>query len=625
MTKLRSLRLLLGLLTFLLMGVQLSAAQDRPNIVWILSEDNSVHYLRLYGAELGVMPTVERLASEGLTFEHAFSCAPVCSVARTTLMTGCYAPRIGFQNHRRLKPAELPDGAELFPAYLRRAGYHTTNNSKEDYNVVKGTEWDDSSRKATWRSRPTPETPFFHMRTTTVSHEGSLHFKAELMQSEQPTANLASVELPPYFPDTPTFRYTLARYFDRMRSVDEQVAQLVQELKDDQVLDNTIVFYFGDHGGVLPRSKGYLYETGLHVPLVVWMPEKWKSKSPFKAGTRPEGFVEFVDFGPTVLNLAGVTVPESMDGRPFLGSGVQADDVNQRDEAFGYADRFDEKIDFSRSLRKGKYKYIRNYQPFYSDALQNNYRYIMLAYTEWRELYHAGKLNDVQKSFFEFHPAEMLFDVELDPHEIHNLAGDPQHRETLLDLRKRLRERVESLPDLSFYPESELVDHVLPHAAEFGQQHREEIQRLSAIAQLELVPFAKAKPHIEAALMSDNRWERYWAATVCASFGEVARSLTEQVRPLLKDSEPIVRVRAAEFFGTLGLPVAKSTLLDVLATTDSPAVALLTLNSVVALRDGPQHVGFAPTELKVKARGGEVDRRLQYLGLNVDTEKRKSK
>jgi len=252
----------------ILLFASIVQSADRPNIVWILSEDNSIHYLNLYGYPLGKTPAIESLAAEGIVFNHAFSCAPVCSVARTTLMSGMYAPRIGFQYHRQLQLANLPDGADLFPAYLRKAGYYTTNNSKEDYNVVEGKVWDKSSRKASWRKRPTPETPFFHMQTTAVSHEGRLHFKAaEMKRDGALQTDPKAVEVAPYHPDTPTFRFTYARYFDRMKAADAEVQKIVGQLKQDGLLENTIIFYFGDHGGVLPRSKGYVYESGLHVPL----------------------------------------------------------------------------------------------------------------------------------------------------------------------------------------------------------------------------------------------------------------------------------------------------------------------------------------------------------------------
>ncbi|MCA9082009.1 MAG: sulfatase-like hydrolase/transferase, partial [Planctomycetaceae bacterium] len=471
------------------------------------------------------------------------------------------------------------------------------------------------SGKATWRDRPTPETPFFHMRTTGVSHESSLHFTQKQMQQQKTITDPSAVSVPPYFPDTPTFRYTLARYHDRMREIDNQVTGIVDELRDDGVLDNTILFYFGDHGGVLPRSKGYLYETGLHVPLVVWLPEKWKHLAPYKAGSRPQGFVEFVDFGPTVLQLAGVETPQTMDGTPFLGKGISAEEVESRNEAFGYADRFDEKYEQVRSLRQGRFKYIRSFQPYYPDSLQNNYRYKMLAYEEWRELFQAGKLNEVQSAFFESKTIEMLFDVEADPHEVTNLAYHPDHQQTLLAMRSQLRQRLSDIHDLSMYPESALVDEFLPDAVGYGETHRDEIRQLLDVADLELDAPNEAKMNeLQAALRSQDRWQRYWAVTACACGGSEIESLKDDLLPLLNDPEPTVRIRAAECFVHWGEEQGKAALLDVLKTSDSSTVALIALNSVVYLRD---HVGikFEPSEIVVKARGGEVARRLEYLGV----------
>ena len=556
-------------------------AAERPNFVWILSEDNSKHYLRLYGDELGAAPNIEQLAREGITFHHAFSNAPVCSVARTTLMSGMYAPRIGFQYHRKLKMANLPPGAKLFPAYLREAGYYTTNNSKKDYNVVEGKVWDESSNKASWRNRPAKDTPFFHMQSTGVSHESSLHFPPAQMKVPTKTRP-DQVEIAPYHPDTPTFRYTYARYHDRMHAIDAEVGKIVERLEKDGLLDDTIIFYFGDHGGVLPRSKGYVYESGLNVPLVVRVPEKWqKLVHDVGPGTETTGFVSFIDFGPTVLNLAGLDIPESMDGEPFLGAGLSVKALDSRNESFGYADRFDEKYDFCRSLRVGRYKYIRNYQAFYPDALQNNYRYKMLAYAEWRQLYRAGKLNAAQRQFFEARPPEALYDITSDPHEVNNLAGDPKYANVLQKLREQLRQRVKSLPDLSFFPESYMVDQALDDGAEFGRRHAKEIAHLVDIADLALLPFEQAEAKLKAALADKQAWPRYWALIACSCFGKQAESLAGDAKQLLDDPELLVRVRAAEFLGLIGAADPRPALMEVLATSDSPIEALLTMNTIV--------------------------------------------
>ena len=596
---------------------RLASAADRPNILWILSEDNSVHYMRLYGDPLGEMPHVEKLAEGGLTFEHAFSNAPVCSVARTTLMTGILAPRVGFQYHRKSVLANLPPGAQLFPAYLREAGYYTSNNSKKDYNVVEGKVWDESSRTASWRKRPNKNQPFFHMQTTGVSHESSLHFSKE--QMKQPTTtDPAAVKLAPYFPDTPTFRYTQARYNDRMREVDVQVGKILAQLKADGLEEDTVIFYFGDHGGVLPRSKGYVYESGLHVPLVVHVPKKWQQLSALKPGTRPKGFVSFIDFGPTVLNLAGVQVPPTMDGKPFLGNGTTAKEVESRDTAFGYADRFDEKYDFVRCLRKGKYKYIRNYQSFLPDGLQNNYRYRMLAYAEWRELFKQGKLNDVQSQFFRARPPEQLFDIEADPHEVNNLAGDEAHQKVLKELRTALQAKVKSMPDLSFYPEPVMVKRALKDGAKFGQTHKMEILEFIDICDLALLPFEQAAPKLKEAFLSKNAGHRHWALVACSNFGEKASSLEEAAKPLLKEPSLLIRTRAAEFLAILGND-PEPTIAGVLAESESPVETLFVFNTVVFLRDRPNGNAFHFDIKRIRSTTGEVARRLEYLGLKAPT------
>ncbi|RMF41346.1 MAG: sulfatase [Planctomycetota bacterium] len=590
---------------------------DRPNIVWLVSEDNSIHYMRLFDPHGTATPNIERLAEHGLVFENAFSNAPVCSVARTTLITACYAPRIGTQFHRRSVLVPMPPGLSMFPAYLRQAGYYTTNNQKKDYNAVEtpGT-WDESSGRATWRNRE-PGQPFFHMQSFGTTHESSLHFSQQEYETEPTETDPDSVFVAPYHPDTPLFRYTVAKYHDNIRRMDQQIGQVVSALADDGLLDDTFIFYFGDHGGVLPRGKGYAYESGLHVPLVVYVPKNFRHLSPFDLRSRVPGFVEFVDFGPTVLQLAGVSLPEGIDGRPFLGAGVTAEEVNARDEAFGYADRFDEKYDMVRTLRKGKYEYVRSYQPFNFDGLQNNYRYIMLAYREWRELYRRGELNEAQSQFFRPRPPEMLFDIEADPHEVRNLADDPAYAEVVVALRQRLRERVKGMPDLSFYPESYLAEVAFQNPVEFGQEHREEIARLVDIADLSLLPFDQARAGIERALQSSDPWQRYWGLIVCSSFGAQASPFVPLARRLM-DGDPnlLVRTRAAEFLGLIGAADPRPTLKECLARSQSPIETNLILNTAVLLRDGQPGYPMEITAADVSPAAAEyqdVQRRLAYF------------
>lgn len=604
-------------LALMLLSTATAFAAEKPNVVWLISEDNSLHYMQLFDPHGAETPHIAELAKTGLLYRNAFSNAPVCSVARTTLMTSCLAPRIGTQFHRRSVVVPMPPGVKMFPAYMREAGYYTTNNSKKDYNAIEtlGT-WDESSAKANWRQRASGQ-PFFHMQSFGTTHESSLHFKQSDFENKPNTTSSDDVFVAPYHPDTELFRYTVARYHDNMQKVDQQIGQVVSQLNEDGLLDDTFIFYFGDHGGVLPRGKGYAYESGLHVPLVVHVPKNFQHLAPTPAGQDVTGFVEFIDFGATALNLAGIAPPAGIDGTAFLGAGVTAEEVESRDSALGYADRFDEKYDLVRTLRKGKYEYIRNYQPFNFDGLQNNYRYIMLAYRQWRELFKAGKLNPAQSQFFRTRPVEQLFDIEADPHEVNDLSGDPAYAATLKSLRTDLQQQLKSLPDLSFYPESVLVETAFDAPVPFGQAHADAIAALIDIADLSLLPFEQAKPQLAKALASDDPMHRYWALISCSCFGSEAAELAAAASQLsAHDADLLVRTRAAEFLALIGKEDPRATLMDCLSQAASGTQANLILNTAVLLRDGSAAARIEITESDVHpdaAKFQDVQRRLAYF------------
>lgn len=601
--------------------VSAAVGAERPNIVWVVSEDNSAQWLRLYSPNGAPMPTIERLARGGLVFNHAFSNAPVCSVARSTIISGCYAPRVGVQYHRKQKTVPMPDGVKMFPYYLREAGYYTTNCSKEDYNFNRADKkgvWDNSSRKATYRERESGQ-PFFHVQNFGHTHEGCLHDRRKDYHSK-PKTDPASVEIASYHPDTEVFRHTYARYLDRHTEVDAQIGAFVTRLEKEGLLDDTFVFYYGDHGGTLPRGKGYAYNNGLQVPMVVYIPENWKHLAPAAAGTRIDGFVQFVDLSATVLNLAGVDVPKGIDGRPFLGKGVSLEELNSRDAAFGYADRFDEKYDLVRTLRKGRFNYMRNYQPFNFDGLQNNYRYLQPAFEEWRKLYRTGKLNVAQRQFFETRPAECLYDLEADPHETNNLAADPAYADTLRELRASMRQRITSMPDLSFVPEPVFLAEGADDPVPYGQENRAEITALVDIADLSLVPFSEARERLSQALASDDPLKRYWALIACSTFGVAAAPFYETARKLAAaDDSNLVRIRAVEFLGLTGHADPRPLVVTALERSTDPVEVGLMLNSVVLLMDGRPGYEFDLAAFIESIKGTKVGkntqvrRRLEYL------------
>ena len=559
-----------------------TSKNEKPNIVWLVSEDNSIHYMNLYTDGGAEMPNISSLAKKGVVFDNAFSNAPVCSVARSTIITGAFAPRIGTQYHRKASPVNLPENIKPLPIYLKKAGYYTTNNAKEDYNFVKENNiWDESSKTATYKNRKKGQ-PFFHVQNFHTTHEGQLHFNENELTEALKLYDLDSIKPFPYHPDTPTYRYTQFLLHKHHKKVDDQMGEFIKNLEREGLIENTIIFYYADHGGVLPRSKGYLYESGLHVPLVVYIPKKWEKLSPFNSGSRTSAFVDFVDLVPTVLSLAGIEVPTGIDGTPFLGEKIKKEEIEKQDISFGYADRFDEKYDLVRSVRKGKFKYIRNFQPFNVDGLYNFYRFKMLAYKEWLNLFHEGKLNEIQSQFFLPRPAEALFDLENDPHETKNLAGIEEYKTTLANLREILNDHIISQTDLSFLPEPYFLENGKENPIDFGKKNKKRIKKLIDVANLSLLPYETASLKISDALENTDPWVKYWGLIVCSSFGLKAKEHLNKINSLFENlkEENLVRIRALEYLLLNNLKFDQIKMLDLIKTPKDSIEGNLMLNTL---------------------------------------------
>lgn len=575
--------------SFFLLLIILSCKDNdlKPNIVWIMSEDNSIHYINIYN-ERGInMPSLNSLANDGVIFNNAFSNSPVCSVARTTLITGVYAPRIGTQYHhtRSIKKIKLPKNIKPLPTYLKNAGYYTTNNNKEDYNFEKeGLIWDDSSSKATYKNRKEGE-PFFHVVSFGNTHEGQLHFNNKHLELGLKSRNLDSITPLPYHPDTPTFRYTESLIQSRHLELDILIGEVVKDLEKDGLLEDTFIFYFADHGGALPRSKGYLYETGINVPLIIRIPEKWKKLSPFKKNTRTSAFIDFVDFVPTVLSLAGIEVPENLDGTKFMGRKTSKNKIENQNTTFSYADRFDEKYDMVRSIRKGKFKYIRNFQPFNVDGLYNFYRYKMLAYKEWYNMFHEGKLNNIQSQFFKTKLPEALYNIEDDPYETKNLANQVNYFNILSNLRNELTDHLISINDLSFLPEFHLINNANSDIESYSYKNKDLIKKLINISNLSLYDYDKVSSKIKDALNDDNPWIRYWGLIVSSIFGNKALENKEKINYIFEnDSENVVKMRAAEYMILNDIQISESKIISLLENSKYETEACLMLNTIALIK-----------------------------------------
>jgi uncharacterized sulfatase len=422
-----------------------SASGAPPNIVWIVGEDMGPE-LGCYGDPQALTPNMDRLAAEGARFTRCFTHAPVCAPSRSGLITGRYPTTIG-THHMRSKLIAPPPA---FTTWLRRAGYFVAWPGKTDFNFdVPGDAFDST---ADWTKRP-PRQPFFAYINFVDSHESSIRMADKYKTF---TAGLAAREfhqpskmsVPPYHPDTPEVRRDLANYYDLVTAVDHKVGQVLRALEAQGVAQNTVVFLTGDHGRGLPRSKRWVYESGTHVPLLV----RWPGT--IKPGSLREDLVSFIDFAPTVLALAGVEIPPSLQGQVFLGPKA----APERKYVFAARDRMDETFDRIRAVRNQRYRYIRNFHPDLPYAQRIAYGEEMPTMQVWRRLNEQGKLSGPQKLFFApAKPAEELYDLDADPHEIQNLAGSAEHTGVLKELRAALDQWLDQTHDLGAVPEAELV------------------------------------------------------------------------------------------------------------------------------------------------------------------------
>uniref|UniRef100_UPI004048041E sulfatase family protein n=1 Tax=Algoriphagus sp. TaxID=1872435 RepID=UPI004048041E len=440
---------------------QQTAQPTPPNIVWIVCEDLSPQHLETYGGTGGKTPFLNALAAESVQYNHVFATAGVCAPSRAAIITGAYQTSIGAMHMRTLAasaaaldayPPEfkgystvLPEGMRTYPELLRSAGYYTSNNSKEDYQFESPvTMWDESGRKAHYRNRPDSTQPFFSIFNFTVSHESQVWMR----EHEELLVRPEKVSLPPVYPDDSLSRRVLARFITNAMRMDQQVGEVIAQLKEDGLYENTIIFFFSDHGDGMPYFKRELYDRGLRAPLFV--------KAPFlEAGSQSNELISFVDFAPTLLSLAGVSIPESMQGQAFLG---QQKPETPRKYSFAARDRIDSEYDRVRAVTDGEFKYIRNYMPEKPNYQNIKYRLQNPLMVHLLELNSKGLLNaDQARWFASTKPTEELYDTKADPWEFKNLVGNPLYEEKLDELRKAHEEWVLNYGDLGALDEMQMV------------------------------------------------------------------------------------------------------------------------------------------------------------------------
>ena len=555
-------------------------AADRPNILWISSEDNGPH-LGCYGDKYAVTPNLDKLAANSLRYTRASSNAPVCAPARTTIISGIYPPYTGAEHMR--SEVNLPAAFKMFPQYLREQGYYCTNHTKEDYNLKKpGQVWDESSRKAHWKNRAKGQ-PFFAVFNYTISHESQIR---NAIDEKDRIHDPAGVRVPAYHPDTPEVRKDWAQYNDRITMMDKQCGAALREIEDAGLADDTIIFYWGDHGSGMPRSKRWPYNSGLQVPLIVHFPEKWKSLAPdeYQANGASDRMVSFVDFAPTMLSIAGIKPKPWMQGHAFAGKF----EVESPEFSYGFRGRMDERVDLVRTVMGKRYVYLRQYMPHRIYGQHINYMFITPTTQVWHDLYYAGKLNEAQSHFWEKKPSEELYDLQTDPDEIHNLADSPEHRDVLKKMRTAQQKWASEIKDVGFLPEAEIHSRSVGSSPyEMGHDPKKyDFDAVFAAANLASSQKKKDIPAIVKLLDSKDSAVRYWGATgLLIHEKNGVKAGHDALVKALDDSAGSVAIVAAEALGRFGSDSDKTKAVKVLLShanqqTGDVYEAILAVNSI---------------------------------------------
>lgn len=585
---------------------------ERPNILWITCEDMSPN-LGCYGDKFADSPTIDALAERSLRYRTCWSNAPVCAPARTTIISGMYPPSTGAEHMR--SETRLAPGQKMFPQILReQAGYYTSNNVKEDYNIVHtGKVWDDSSNKAHFRNRTSKDQPFFSIFNFVITHESQIRSTPHELKHD-----MREVRIPAFYPDTPEVRHDWAQYYDKIKVMDGMVKRVLDELQADGLADSTIVFFYSDHGAGMPRYKRWPYNSGLHVPFMVHFPEKFKHLAPkdYKPGGWTDRLIGFVDLAPTVLSLAGLPKESYHQGSAFLGSRIAPEHRN----LFGFRGRMDERIDMVRSIRDQRYVYIRNFMPHRIYGQFLNYMFEMPTVRKWKELFDQGKLNAEQSAFWKSKPAEELYDLQNDPDEVRNLAVNPtaENRQVLERLRRELMAKAFEVRDVGFLPEAEM------HAragsdAPCVMGHDPNRYDASKVQVAALQPSRASLGDPDAAV-------RYWAATgILIGGGKTVAANLGALRKALGDQSPNVRIVAAECLARYGGTADATPAMDLLlaeancekTSTYVATAALNAISEVSAERRAPYKAKIAalPKDNKsaVQRAQGYVPRLLEYL------------
>ena len=543
---------LTAILTFLLLQVHPLLAEERPNILWITSEDNGISWVSSYGGTNTQTPNIDRLAAEGFRYEYCFDNAAVCAPTRSCWITGMYAISNGSQPMR--SRYDFPhDRIPYYPDLLRKAGYHTSNPGKTDYNIGGRDDYDawdvGKGQKVTygWKKRA-PGQPFFAVVNYGDSHESKAHGDNENTRNDP-----AKMKLFSYHPDLPEIRKTYAKYADAVENMDGKVGQCLAELEKDGLAEDTIVVYCSDHGGVLARSKRFVYSSGIHCPLVVRIPEKFKHLYPAdEPGAVINRLVSFVDMPKTWLSLAGAEIPESFQGTVFLGKGTE----EEPEYHLGFRERADERVDCVRVMRDKRYAYHKNYVPYAPAGQHLAYLWKAEATPAWEQHHREGRTDEITGRFFEPRVSEEFYDNETDFDNVDNLIDAPEHQEKINELKAALRQKQLELFDSGLLPEQMRVRRAEANGLTIYDMVRDEkLYPLATYLDAADVALSRNKTSLGTFVSAQDETDegiRWWGIVGLHLLEEHAVVAADTLTAALEDSEDEIRIMAAWTLVKLG-------------------------------------------------------------------------
>lgn len=583
-----------------------ATAADRPNILWLTCEDNSVDWVGCYGNPHADTPHIDQLAREGFQYMHCYANAPVCAPMRSTWITGVHALSMGTHPMRSRYP--IPhDTIKYYPDHLKQAGYFVGNVTKTDYNIGgrdDGSAWD--TNKLDWEEMKAKQ-PFFMVLNNTKSHESRAFGNVD-----HTTHSPDDVRLAKYHPDIPDIRKNYAHYHDQIKLMDADIGKALAELEASGMAENTIVIHNSDHGGVIARSKRFLFNSGTHCPLIIRIPEKFSQLRPGQPGTKVDDLVSFIDMTKTWLAICGAETPDYLQGKVFLGPNKET-----RDYHVSYRGRMDERCDSVRAIRDRKFLYVRNYMPYAPWGQHLNYLWTMKATQAWEQHHREGKTDAITGRFFGTKPMEELYDTSTDPDNVHNLIDDPNYAQEVTRLSKALdRWQLEHF-DSGLLPESEVVKRSEACGKTIYEMVRDvslyDVKSLQEAAALALQQEPANLPALYRNLNSDDAGVRYWGIVGCFNLQGSSDLDLALIRKRLSDESHHVRIMAAWILYRDGDQRAAQDCWNELLESDSYA-SLMIFNIIDWIGDG-----IEPYTAAMKAceysHNGYVDRMKEYQGV----------